>query len=90
VSAPLPIGVVGVGALGRHHARHLAHLDEARLVGVFDTDAERARMVAGELGTTAFPDLDALLDRAEAVTVAVPTQAHHAVGTRALLRGVPA
>jgi predicted dehydrogenase len=45
--------------------------------------------VADELGTTAFPDLDALLARVEAVTVAVPTPAHHAVGLQALERGVP-
>jgi predicted dehydrogenase len=89
VSAPLPIGVVGVGALGRHHARHLAQLPEACLIGVFDTDADRARTVADELGTTAFPDLDGLLDQVQAVTVAVPTKAHHEVGARALSRGVP-
>lgn len=89
MSAPLPIGVVGVGALGRHHARHLAQLAEARLVGVFDTDTARARAVADELGTTAFPDFDTLLEQVEAVTVAVPTPAHHAVGARALGCGVP-
>jgi predicted dehydrogenase len=89
VSARLPVGVVGVGALGRHHARHLAGLDEARLVGVYDVDLERARAVAGELGTTAFDDLDALLGRTEAVTVAVPTPAHASVGVRALAAGVP-
>jgi predicted dehydrogenase len=89
VSVRLPIGVVGVGALGRHHARHLAMLEEARLVGVFDTDSDRARAVATEFGTTAFTDLDALLERAEAVTVAVPTPVHAAVGLCALERGVP-
>jgi predicted dehydrogenase len=89
VSAPLPVGVVGVGALGRHHARHLAGLDEARLIGVHDTDLARARAVAGELGTIAFDDLDALLERVEAVTVAVPTQVHAEVGVRALEAGVP-
>jgi predicted dehydrogenase len=89
VSAALPIGVVGVGALGRHHARHLAQLDEARLVGVHDVDLGRARAVAGELGTTVFDDLDALLARVEAVTVAVPTPAHAAVGLRTLAAGVP-
>jgi predicted dehydrogenase len=89
VSAPLPVGVVGVGALGRHHARHLAGLDEARLVGIHDTDLARARAVAGELGTIAFDDLDALLERVEAVTVAVPTPVHAQVGVRALEAGVP-
>ncbi len=89
MSAPLPIGVVGVGALGRHHARHLAQLEHARLVGIFDIDAERARTIADEIGTTPFTDLEALLDRVEAVTVAVPTPAHATVGLQALARGVP-
>jgi predicted dehydrogenase len=89
VSGRLPIGVVGVGALGRHHARHLAGLEEAELVGVYDIDLPRARAVAEELGTTAFPDLDSLLSRVAATTVAVPTAVHHAVGLRALERGVP-
>jgi predicted dehydrogenase len=89
MSAPLPVGVVGVGALGRHHARHLSTLPEARLVGVYDTDAERAGAVAAELGTRAYPDLDGLLQDARAVSVAVPTPAHAEVGLRALGRGVP-
>ena len=89
MSPRLPIGVVGTGALGRHHARHLASLEEARLVGVYDADPARGRAVADELGTTSFPDLDALLEQVEAVTVAVPTPAHAAVGLRALERGVP-
>ena len=89
MSAPLPIGVIGVGALGRHHARHLSTLDGVRLVGVHDTHPGRADEVAKDLGTRAFPDLDVLLGQVEAVTVAVPTRAHAAVGLRALGRGVP-
>jgi predicted dehydrogenase len=89
MSAPLPIGVIGVGALGRHHARHLSTLPGVRLVGVHDTHPGRADEVAKDLGTRAFPDLDVLLGQVEAVTVAVPTRAHAAVGLRALGRGVP-
>jgi predicted dehydrogenase len=88
VSPLLPVGVIGVGALGRHHARHLAQLDGARLVGVTDTDRDRARSVAAELGTEAC-DLEALLRRVEAVTIAVPTPAHAEVGLCALERGIP-
>jgi len=85
----LPVGVVGVGALGQHHARHLASLTDVRLVGVYDTDASRAAKIAAEHGTTAFGSMDDLLDRVEAVTVAVPTPTHLEVGMRALGRGVP-
>ena len=42
----LPVGVIGVGALGQHHARHLAGLNEVRLVGVYDADPARAKQVA--------------------------------------------
>ena len=89
MSPRLPVGVIGVGALGQHHARHLACLEQVRLVGVYDTDRARASQVAKELATTAFTDIDDLLRRVEAVTVAVPTPAHAEVGTRALDRGVP-
>jgi predicted dehydrogenase len=89
VRARLPVGVIGVGALGQHHARHLARLNEVRLVGVCDIDAGRAGKVAAELGTTAFVHVDDLLARVEAVTIAVPTPAHAEVGLRALELGIP-
>jgi predicted dehydrogenase len=56
----VPVGVVGVGALGRHHARHFALQHGAELIGVYDADFDRARAVADEVGTRAFeklPDL---------------------------------
>jgi predicted dehydrogenase len=85
----LPVGVIGVGALGQHHARHLAGLREVRLVGIHDIDPIRAQQVAAELGTLVFPEMDALLARVEAVTVAVPTPVHAEVGLQALELGVP-
>lgn len=89
MSAPLPVGVIGVGALGQHHARHLAALEEVRLLGVCDLDGGRAAKIAAELGTAAFVESDDLLRRVEAVTIAVPTAAHAEVGLRALEFGVP-
>jgi predicted dehydrogenase len=89
MSARLPVGVIGVGALGQHHARHLARMGEVRLVGVCDLDVRRGETIAAELGTAAFVEIDDLLARVEAVTVAVPTPAHLEVGLRALEMSVP-
>lgn len=89
MKARLPVGVIGVGALGQHHARHLARLHEVQLVGVCDIEAGRAEKIASELGTAAFVEVDDLLARVEAVTVAVPTPAHIEVGLRALESSVP-
>ena len=87
---PVRVGVVGAGALGFHHIRLLKAIDGADLVGFFDHNPTRAPYVAKELETTAFPSLDALLDRAEAITVVVPTSAHVDVGLAVLERGIPA
>jgi len=88
VSAPLTVGVIGVGALGRHHARHLSTLDGVRLVGVYDANSETAARVAAEVGTDAVGEIDTLLGQVKAVSIAVPTSFHGEVGLRAFERGV--
>jgi len=80
-------GVIGVGALGRHHARVWAGLEGARLVGVVDADPARAAAVAAEHGGRAFADAASLLAEVDAVSVAVPTESHHPVGRLALESG---
>ena len=85
----LRLGVVGTGALGFHHARLLRRMVGADFAGIYDLDPARAAHVAGELDTTAHPSLAALLERVDAVTVAVPTPAHVAVGLAVLERGIP-
>jgi len=82
------IGVVGAGALGFHHTRILRDVPGAELAGIFDANPDRAAKVAAELGVTAFPSLDALLDDVRAVSVVVPTPAHFAVAAPALERGL--
>ncbi|MBX6332199.1 MAG: Gfo/Idh/MocA family oxidoreductase [Gemmatimonadaceae bacterium] len=82
------VGVVGAGALGYHHVRILRDLPGAALAGFHETDPARAAKVSAELGVRATGSLDELLDAVDAVTVVVPTPAHHAVAKRALERGV--
>ncbi len=89
MKAKLRVGVVGVGRLGRLHASHLAGFDGVTLSGVYDIDPLRSAQVARETGSTAASDLDDLLRRSDAVTIAVPTPVHAEVGLRALAMGKP-
>ena len=82
------IGVVGAGALGFHHTRILRDVPGAHLVGFHDASRERSEKVSTELGVRAFDTLEQLLDKVQAVSIAVPTPAHHAVAAPALERGV--
>jgi predicted dehydrogenase len=82
------VAVVGVGALGQHHARVLAGLDGAQLAGVCDVDAARAAEVAGRYGVEVLTGLDEVVGAADAAVVAVPTVDHHAVARRLLDAGL--
>jgi predicted dehydrogenase len=75
----LRIAVVGVGSLGQHHARILAALPHADLVGVVDIKPDRAREVAAQYGTTAYSNVSDLAGRVDAVSIATPTLSHVAV-----------
>lgn len=82
------VGVIGTGALGFHHARLLRRMPGVLFAGIYDTNPVRAADVARQLTTVAHASLDGLLDGVDAVTVAVPTPAHAAVGLAVLERGV--
>ena len=85
---PIRVAVVGVGHLGSIHARIYSQLQEAQLVAVCDTFPERASSVAGPLGCRAIGDFRELLGQVDAVSIAVPTQAHFEIAKEFLARGV--
>jgi predicted dehydrogenase len=82
------VAVVGTGEFGRNHARVYREIEGAELVGVYDKDAERAASVAAEFQTKALQGLEDLRGAADAVSVAVPTVEHAAVGCRLLEMGL--
>ena len=82
-------GVIGVGYLGRLHAQKLASFDDVRFAGVYDADVARGKAVAEECGTSFFDSHRRLLAEVDAVTIAVPTTAHHRVAMDAQKRVPP-
>ena len=87
---PLRTAVIGSGYLGRFHAQKYAALPDSELVAVVDTDQDRARAVARELGCEALHDYRQLPGRVDAVSIVVPTRLHHQVAATMLRNGVHA
>jgi len=85
----LRVGVIGVGYLGKHHARILSAMPGVELVGVVDTHLGRAEEVASASRTRAMLDARELTGKVDAVTVAVPTETHLEIARPFLLAGVP-
>lgn len=80
------VGVVGLGAMGQHHARVYSHL--GCLVGVADADTARAREIGEKYRVPYYTDYRELLGHVDAVSIAVPTTLHRQVATDFLGHGV--
>ena len=85
----LRAGVVGVGRMGRHHARVYAQLDETELVGVADSHEDRRCAIAEDYNCRAFSNVEDLIRAGvDVVSIAVPTTWHLAMAQPLLAAGV--
>src|SRR5690606_12453934 len=86
---PLRCGVVGVGRMGRHHARVYGNLPDCELVGVVDADEQRAAEIAEKHDTRPMSSVTELIEAGvEAVSVAAPTTRHREIAEELLGAGV--
>ena len=85
---PLPVGVIGVGNMGQHHARVLSLMNGVKVVGIADVNVERGQVLADRYDANFYPDYRDLLPHVSAVCIAVPTVLHHEVGSNCLSAGV--
>jgi UDP-N-acetylglucosamine 3-dehydrogenase len=85
----MKVGVIGVGAMGQHHARVYREMEGVELIGVSDIDRLRAEEIAVMHGARAFTDYRKLLScDLDAVSVAVPTTLHKTVAMDVINEGV--
>lgn len=74
------VAVIGIGHLGKHHARVLKELPDAELVAVVDSRQNIAEEYAEKYHCEALTDYTELVGRVDAVSIVVPTRFHYEVG----------
>lgn len=82
----IKVGVVGIGHVGKEHARILASLPQAQLVGIADIDSSK-RERAQALGVPFYEDFRELIDKVDAVNIATPTSTHRTIAREFLQAG---
>ena len=83
----LRVGVVGVGHIGKNHARLYAETETAEFAAIYDTDAETAARIAEQYQVRASSSLEEFAELIDAATVATPTNSHFAVAHPLLQKG---
>jgi predicted dehydrogenase len=87
-SGKIRVALVGAGEFGRNHARVYHELEHVEFVGVCDTDPAKASAIAAEFAVPVIARIEDLQDRADAVSVAVPTMVHAEIGCRLMDLGL--
>ncbi|HEY4753254.1 MAG TPA: Gfo/Idh/MocA family oxidoreductase [Candidatus Limnocylindrales bacterium] len=90
-TAPLRVGLVGLGTMGRNHLRVVSGHPGAVLAAVSDPDAAALAAATAQSGAAGFADPEAMIRDADidAVIVAAPTTAHVSLALAAIERGLP-
>ncbi|HYJ06534.1 MAG TPA: Gfo/Idh/MocA family oxidoreductase [Chthoniobacterales bacterium] len=81
------VGVVGVGHIGKNHARLYAELATAQFTAIYDTDRAVAEQHAAEFGVASAKSLDEFAELVDAASIATPTSTHFEIGRELLARG---
>jgi predicted dehydrogenase len=84
----LKAGVVGVGHIGKNHARVYSELDCATLTAVFDVDLRAAQEIASKHNVRAAASLEEFASLVDVATIATPTPFHHEIGMQLLQSGI--
>jgi predicted dehydrogenase len=82
------VAVIGVGHVGKHHARVYAELPNVELVGVVDIVKSRADETAALSKTASITDYRELFGKVDAASLAVPTIDHAWIGADLLEHGI--
>ncbi len=88
IMSDLKVAVIGVGHLGKEHARVYSELPGVALVGVVDIQPQQAEKIAQQYHTKYFSNYKEVLDQAEAVSIAVPTKSHYSIAKDFLQHGI--
>ncbi|HHT9129912.1 MAG TPA: Gfo/Idh/MocA family protein [Candidatus Brocadiaceae bacterium] len=84
----LKVAVIGVGHLGKEHARVYAELPDVELAGVVDIHSKQAEKIAKQHNTRYFLNHKDVIDKVDAVSIVVPTRSHYAIAKEFLQHGV--
>jgi len=88
-SGKLKIAVIGVGHLGKEHARIYSDMPDVSLAGIVDINKERGEEAAQRYNTKYYSSYKEILDKVNAVSVVVPTKSHYEIAKELLKNGIP-
>jgi predicted dehydrogenase len=83
----MKIGLIGCGYLGKIHAKCIKEIKNVELVGVYDISQDAAEETAEKFYTTAYFELQPLIDQCDVVDIVASTTTHYELAKEAIISG---
>lgn len=83
----IKVGVIGTGHLGKLHVKMFKHIKNCEITGVYDKNFIQSKAAASEYNVQEFEDLNDLLNKVDAVSIAATTSSHFELVKRSLENG---
>jgi len=83
----LKVGVIGTGHMGQYHVNVVVNIASVEVTGCYDNDANRLAEISQRFDIQGYSDLDELIDKSDALVIAVPTVFHFDIAKKCLDRG---
>lgn len=83
----LKISIIGVGHLGKIHAKLWKENENTKLEGIYDSNSENAIEVSENFKVKNFNSIDEAIDASDAIVIATPTTTHYEIAKNAIEKG---
>jgi predicted dehydrogenase len=80
----IKVGVIGTGHLGALHTKMFKQIENCELIGIYDANPEQARSISQQFNVSSFSDMDFLISKVQAVSIAATTSAHYEIAKKCL------
>lgn len=84
----MDVGVIGVGAMGKNHARVYSELKQVDTLYIYDLDSKLAETIAQKTDAVCLSSMEEMLNKAEALSLCVPTPYHFNTAKKVLEAGI--
>jgi len=75
----IKVAVIGAGNMGKNHVRIYSEMKDVELIGVVDVNEKIGKEVAGKFNIDFFSNYKEIINKVDAVSIAVPTKFHYNV-----------
>lgn len=85
----MDVGLIGVGVMGKNHARILSELKNVNSLHIYDVDTNTANSVGKQYSANVYDSLNDFVKNIDIIDICAPTKFHHSILEKTMVSNLP-